>query len=119
MVAMAVTLPLLGVSPALPVVGGVLCLVSIAFAVLLNPASAELADAVERRGLTCYGAVYAIYNIAYGIGMMGASSLASVAAGPLGFVNTMLSASLVLLLCIPFLARGEREGAEAAAPGPT
>jgi MFS family permease len=114
MVGMAVTLPLLGISPALPVVGGVLCLVSVAFAALLNPASAELADAVERRGLTCYGAVYAIYNIAYGVGMMGASSLATAFASRLGFVGVMLCASVALLLCIPLFAGAEHDSAEAA-----
>ncbi|HTJ64608.1 MAG TPA: MFS transporter [Alphaproteobacteria bacterium] len=119
MIGMAVTLPLLGISPELPVVAGVLCLVSIAFAILLNPASAELGDAVEARGLTCYGAVYSIYNIAYGIGMMGASSLATALSGHLGFVGIMLCASAFLLLPIPLLLGGGREGAAAVTTGPT
>jgi hypothetical protein len=100
-------------------VAGVLCLLSIAFAILLNPASAELGDAVEARGLTCYGTVYSIYNIAYGIGMMGASSLATALSGHLGFVSIMLCASVMLLLPIPLLLGGARDGAKAVTASPT
>ena len=55
--------------------GAALCLVSIAFAFSLNPTSAELGNAVDRRGLSCYAAVYAVYNIAYSIGMIATSPL--------------------------------------------
>ena len=50
------------------------------FAFTLNPASAELGNAVDRRGLSCYAAVYAVYNIAYSVGMMATNGLAGIAA---------------------------------------
>ncbi|MCB8881470.1 MFS transporter [Acidisoma cellulosilytica] len=102
---MAVTLPLLGVSLSLPMIGLVLCLVSIALAFLLNPTAAELGYAVERRGLACYGAVYAVYNIAYSIGMMGASTLVVLPASSVSFSQIMLCAGLILLLLIPLVLR--------------
>ena len=58
-----------------------LCVVSVCYAFMLNPTSAELGNAVDRRGMTCYAAVYAIYNIAYAVGQMAASSFASAASG--------------------------------------
>ena len=102
-VAMAISLPLLGLTTGIVAAGLVLCLLSISFAFTLNPTSAELGNAVDRRGLSCYAAVYAVYNISYSVGMMATDALASVAAENLGFFNTLLCASGFLLLCIPML----------------
>jgi DHA1 family solute carrier family 18 vesicular amine transporter 1/2 len=101
-VAMACALPILGAVTNPVAVCGVLAVVSFSFAFLLNPTSAALADAVDRRGSTCYAAVYAVYNIAYSVGMIGASSFVSLAA-PLGIIGTYLCASGTLLLCAPLL----------------
>jgi hypothetical protein len=80
-----------------------LCLVSVAYAFMLNPTSAELGNAVDRRGLTCYSAVYAIYNIAYSVGMMATNAFASAAASSLGSLRTLLCVSAALILAVPFL----------------
>ena len=74
-----------------------------AFAFALNPTSAELGDAVDRRGLSCYAAVYAVYNIAYSIGMIATNVLAASAASSLGFQQVLLCASAALLVCVPLL----------------
>ena len=106
---MAVTLPLLGVAPTVFLSAAVLCCVNVGFAFLLNPTSAELGDAVERRGLSCYGAVYAIYNIAYAVGMMSASNLAALLSDRFSFFEILLSVSIILLLCVPvMLGAGKR-----------
>jgi MFS transporter, DHA1 family, solute carrier family 18 (vesicular amine transporter), member 1/2 len=102
-VGMAVTLPLLGVTQGILLTGAALCLVSIAFAFALNPTSAELGNAVDRRGLSCYAAVYAVYNIAYSIGMIATNALAASAASSLGFQQVLLCASAALLVCVPLL----------------
>ena len=102
-VAMAIALPLLGLTTGIVAAGIVLCLLSISFAFTLNPTSAELGNAVDRRGLSCYAAVYAVYNIAYSAGMMATDALASAVAENLGFFNTLLCASGFLLLCVPLL----------------
>ncbi len=101
MVGMALTLPLLSVSDAFGFILVALCLFSVFFALLINPTSAELGDAVERRGMACYAAVYSVYNVAYGVGMVGTSSVAAVIAARLGFFYTLLSVSLGLLVCVP------------------
>jgi hypothetical protein len=77
-----------------------LCLVSVAYAFMLNPTTAELGNAVDRRGLTCYSAVYAIYNIAYSLGMMSTDAFASAAASSLGFLPTLLCVGTVLSSCL-------------------
>jgi DHA1 family solute carrier family 18 vesicular amine transporter 1/2 len=104
--AMAITLPLLGLLPGIVLTGFGLCLVSMSFAFMLNPTSAELGNAVDRRGLTCYTAVYAVYNIAYSVGMMASNTVAT-AAGHLQFYQTLLCVSAVLILSLPLLVMGK------------
>jgi MFS transporter, DHA1 family, solute carrier family 18 (vesicular amine transporter), member 1/2 len=104
-VGMAITLPALGLLPGIVLTGFGLCLVSMSFAFMLNPTSAELGNAVDRRGLSCYTAVYAVYNIAYSVGMM-ASNAAASAASHLQFYQTLLCVSAVLIISLPLLFMG-------------
>jgi MFS transporter, DHA1 family, solute carrier family 18 (vesicular amine transporter), member 1/2 len=103
--AMAATLPLLATFKGIVMVCVALSLVNISFAFMLNPASAELANAVDRAGMSCYSAVYGVYNICYSIGMLGTAALASTAARWLSFWGVLLCASAILLLAIPLLAK--------------
>jgi MFS transporter, DHA1 family, solute carrier family 18 (vesicular amine transporter), member 1/2 len=96
--AMAATLPLLSASVEIILVGAAFCLVNVSYAFMLNPASAELAEAIDRSGKSNYTAVYAIYNVAYSIGMIVTTAIASQAAGVLGFGGTLLAVSAVLIL---------------------
>jgi MFS family permease len=101
--AMAITLPLLGLyEGAIPAAIG-LCVVSVCYAFMLNPTSAELGNAVDRRGLSCYAAVYAIYNIAYALGQMAASGFASASASQLSFFQVLLCVSGAMIIFIPVL----------------
>jgi hypothetical protein len=69
-IAMAFTLPFLALFKGVILVGITLSLVNISYAFMLNPASAELGNVVDRSGLSCYSACYAVYNIFYSIGML-------------------------------------------------
>jgi MFS transporter, DHA1 family, solute carrier family 18 (vesicular amine transporter), member 1/2 len=101
--AMAIALPLLGMyEGAIPTAIG-LCVVSVCYAFMLNPTSAELGNAVDRRGLSCYAAVYAIYNIAYAVGQMAASGFASASVSRLSFFQVLLCVSGALIIFIPVL----------------
>jgi MFS transporter, DHA1 family, solute carrier family 18 (vesicular amine transporter), member 1/2 len=102
-IAMAVTLPLLAIFQGVVLVCMSLVLVNISWAFMLNPASAELGNVVERSGLSCYSAVYAVYNVAYSVGMLATAGLASAAAHWLNFWGVLLSASAILLLSLPLL----------------
>src|SRR5271155_1566368 len=95
--AMAISLPFLSLSRGVVQAAIVLCVVSVCHAFMLNPTSAELGNAVDRRGMSCYAAVYAIYNIAYALGQMGSSAFASVASSRLTFLQTLLCVSLALI----------------------
>jgi DHA1 family solute carrier family 18 vesicular amine transporter 1/2 len=102
-IGMAVILPFLALFKGAIPVGITLSLANVAFAFMLNPASAELGNVVDRSGLSCYSAVYAVYNIFYSIGMLATAALASTAARLLGFSGVLLCASAVLLLSVFFL----------------
>ena len=115
-IAMAATLPLLAVFRGVVLIGITLSLINISYAFMLNPASAELGNVVDRSGTSCYSAVYAVYNIFYSIGMLGTAALASAAARLLNFWGVLLCASAILLLSVPFLVKtGPPGGAVAAA----
>jgi MFS transporter, DHA1 family, solute carrier family 18 (vesicular amine transporter), member 1/2 len=102
-IAMAATLPFLAFFKGVILVGITLSLVNIAYAFMLNPASAELGNVVDRSGMSCYSAVYAVYNIFYSIGMLATATLASAAARLLNFWGVLLCVSAILLLSLPFL----------------
>ena len=102
-VAMACALPMLAVFPGIVGAAVGFCIVSICYAFMLNPTSAELGNAVDRHGLTCYGAIYAVYNVAYALGQMAASSFASATASRLSFITILLCVSAALLLFTPLL----------------
>jgi MFS transporter, DHA1 family, solute carrier family 18 (vesicular amine transporter), member 1/2 len=80
-----------------------LCMLSAAFAFTLNPASAELGNAVDRRGMSCYSAVYAVYNITYSAGMMATNALAATATRWASVPQILFGAGVVLLVCSPLL----------------
>jgi MFS family permease len=117
-VGMAFTLPLLAlVKGPLPATA-LLCLVSMAFALALNPTSAAMGNAVDRLGLGSYASVFALYNIAYSFGMMGASAIASAFSGILTTCRTFLCLSVLLLGSLPLLTAIEPKAAEMASfPG--
>ena len=117
MIGMAISLPLLSAAQGFAFTLIVLCLIGVFFAMLLNPTAAELGDAIERRGLTCYAIVYAVYNIAYAIGMVGTSSVAAAVAARAGFLVTMLLVSICLLVCAPAMLAATRPAAVAAPSG--
>lgn len=112
MVGMGISLPLLSVSDNFWFLLAVLCLIGIFFGMLINPTSAELGDAVERRGLTCYPVVYSVYNIAYAVGMIGTSSFAAAIAARIGFFFTLLLVSVALLGCAPLMLLATRTRAQ-------
>jgi len=104
--AMAITLPFLGLGNGAVAAAVGLCAISVCYAFMLNPTSAELGNAVDRRGMSCYAAVYAIYNIAYAVGQMAASGFASAASTRLSFLQVLLCVSGALIVFVPLLMLG-------------
>ena len=115
MTGMGLTLPLLSAFDSFWFILAALCLVGVFFALLINPTAAELGEAVERRGLSCYPAVYSVYNVAYSVGMVGTSSVAASVAARIGFFHTLLIVGICMLACVlPLLAatRPRRAGVD-------
>jgi MFS transporter, DHA1 family, solute carrier family 18 (vesicular amine transporter), member 1/2 len=106
-IAMVVTLSLLAVFRGAILVAIGLSLVNASFAFMINPASAELGNVVDRSGASGYSAVYAVYNICYSMGMLGTALLASAAARLLNFRAVLLCAGAILLLSIPILVKAD------------
>jgi MFS transporter, DHA1 family, solute carrier family 18 (vesicular amine transporter), member 1/2 len=102
-IAMAFTLPFLGLFKGVILVGITVSLANIWYAFMLNPASAELGNVVDRSGLSCYAACYAVYNIFYSVGMLGTAALVSAATRWLSFQSVLLCAAVILLLFVPLL----------------
>jgi len=101
--AMALTIPLVAVSYNIFVVAAAAALVNISYAMLLNPQSAELGDIVEGRGLHCYCAVYSVYNVAYSVGTIATSAIASALLPHFSTQIVFLCLGGVMLLTIPVL----------------
>lgn len=119
MISMAIALPLLAAFSSTYSLGFILCLVSMSYAFVLNPTSAELANAVDRRGLSCYTMVYAVYNIAYSLGMMAADLFAATLAEHLSFLHSLMIMSAVMLAGTPLFAKSlsrADQGVEDACP---
>jgi MFS transporter, DHA1 family, solute carrier family 18 (vesicular amine transporter), member 1/2 len=116
--AMAATLPLLAAFRQIALTGLALCLVNCAFAFILNPASAELGNEVDRAGMSSYCAAYAVYNIVYSVGMLATTAVTSAVARSLGFLGVLLCVSTVLVLCTPLLMLPNSPGLLASQPRP-
>jgi MFS transporter, DHA1 family, solute carrier family 18 (vesicular amine transporter), member 1/2 len=100
----AIVMPLLALSPNMLMGGVVLCLVTIGYAFTINPTSAELGDAVDRRGSTSYAVAYAVYNLAYSLGMVAVDSYLEFVTSeahqlPLLYILSIVSGLFVF--CIP------------------
>jgi len=102
-VAMAFTIPLVAISYNIFAVAAAAALVNISYAMLLNPQSAELGDIVESRGLQCYCAVYSVYNVAYSVGTIATSAIASALLPHFSTQIVFLCLGGGMLLTIPVL----------------
>jgi multidrug resistance protein len=103
LVLMAASLPLVALPRSVFWAGAALTLTSILYAFALNPTFSELAEAVERRGTGGYASVYAVYNLAYAVGMIGSTVLAGVLTSHLSFWTALLLTSLIMLCSVPLL----------------
>jgi sugar phosphate permease len=116
-IAMALTLPFLGIFTRVYLIGITASLANVWYAFMLNPASAELGNVADRSGMSCYSAVYAVYNVFYSVGMLATAALVSGAMRLLGFWGVLLPASVILLLSVLVLIRfAAPQSATAGAP---
>jgi hypothetical protein len=69
----------------------------------MNPTLAELADAADRVLPGAYASVYAVFNIAYALGMIGADILVDPLAEHFSLLVGYLGVSVVLVASVPLL----------------
>src|SRR5215212_2816351 len=116
LIAMAVTLPLLAVSDAVLWAGAILILVNVSYGFAMNPSLSELADTVDRRGARGYGAVYAVYNVAYGVGTIGSNFLGGAINAVTSFLAALVGTSAIILVGLLLVYLLRPRGATAAHP---
>jgi MFS transporter, DHA1 family, solute carrier family 18 (vesicular amine transporter), member 1/2 len=103
---MAIALPLLGIVQGIIATAAAVCVVSVCYAFMLDPTTADLGNAADRRGMTCYSAAYAVFNVAYAIGMVAIDVTSSVAVAHPDFPQVLpLCVSVALMFATPFLWR--------------
>jgi DHA1 family solute carrier family 18 vesicular amine transporter 1/2 len=103
LILMAIGMPLLALAPNLILAAAMLCLVSAAYAFAMNPTLTELAEAVDRCAPGAYASVYAVFNIAYSIGMIGGDVVAGSLAHHFSLFAGFLALSVILLASLPLL----------------
>ncbi|MBV9543728.1 MAG: MFS transporter [Chloroflexi bacterium] len=103
LVLLALALPLLALPVSIVAITGILMLVNVAYGVAMNPSLSELADAVDRRGISAYGAVYALYNVGYAAGQMGGNLLGGLVATSVSFLGALVLTSMLLLVSVPLI----------------
>lgn len=100
----AIVMPMLALSPNAELAGVVLCLITVSYALTINPTSAELGDAVDRRGSKSYAVAYAIYNLAYALGMIAVDAYVQFvtdARHHLQLLHILLIMSALFVICVP------------------
>ena len=113
----ALVLPLLALSPNIFAATVVLCLITVSYAFTINPTSAELGDAVDRRGSSSYAIAYAVYNLAYSLGMIAVDAYIEFVTDDshkLELFQILAIMSVLFLICIPiFTMKGKTKNSDA------
>jgi MFS family permease len=113
-VASALTLPLAAIPTTWWGEAAALAGFGFALAFLLAPTLPEIAAACERNGAVAFGAAYAVFNLAYAVGMAGGQVAGGELAAVVGFRTTLISFSAIALAYLPVLLR--RSNSVAAIP---
>lgn len=82
-----------------------------ALAFLLAPTLPEIAAACERNGAEAFGAAYAVFNLAYAVGMVAGQVTGGELATVVGFPLTMIAFSVLALAYLPVLLRRDNHAA--------
>jgi DHA1 family solute carrier family 18 vesicular amine transporter 1/2 len=85
-----------------------------ALAFLLAPTLPDIAAACERSGTTAFGAAYAVFNLAYAVGMVAGQVAGGELAATLGFGPTLLIFSGLAAAYVPLAVRQPPASAETA-----
>jgi MFS transporter, DHA1 family, solute carrier family 18 (vesicular amine transporter), member 1/2 len=102
-VVMAVALPALALPASVFLITGVLVLLNVSYGVVMNPSLSELAEVVDHRGTSAYGAVYVIYNVGFSVGQIGSTLVGGALSSSVSFLGALVVTSLVLLGCVPVI----------------
>jgi multidrug resistance protein len=110
--AVACTLPIAGRMWSFESAIGLGILQSAAFSIVITPSLAYMADAVSASGQGAFGVAYGLYNMAWGVGLLGGPALGGFLFERMGFSRLTLAWAPVLALATMLLARA-RSGSEA------
>lgn len=103
MILLGVSLILLPFTDTKPAIAGALVLQGIGSAIAVTPNSPEMAEILERMNSKDYGQVYALYNVAYSIGMLVGPTVAGGLYDGFGFMVCMLAFAIGMFLWTPVM----------------
>jgi multidrug resistance protein len=101
----ACTLPLLGVTVSYLVTIACFVLNTIAMALVITPSLTYMAEAVSTAGAGSFGVGYGLYNMAWGVGLLGGPALSGFLFERMGFVRLTIVWAPALLIVTWLLAR--------------
>jgi len=105
LVLMACVLPLLSRAWSYPSAIGLYALQAVTMACVITPSLAYMAEAVSQAGVGSFGVAYGLYNVAWGVGLLGGPALGGFLFERMGFAWLALLWSPVLVVVTVLLAR--------------
>ncbi|MFN2431644.1 MAG: MFS transporter [Gemmatimonadota bacterium] len=114
----ALLLPLLALPAGALAAAAVMVALWPALGMTITPALALMGDAASRARLESFGVVYGLYNVAWGVGLLGGPAAGGFLLERLGFATLLLAWSPALLACTLAIAVASRDSrAVAGRPG--
>jgi DHA1 family solute carrier family 18 vesicular amine transporter 1/2 len=105
LVLVACVLPSLSLAWSYPSAIGLYALQAVTMACVITPSLAYMAEAVSQAGVGSFGVAYGLYNVAWGVGLLGGPALGGFLFERMGFAWLALLWSPVLLVVTVLLAR--------------
>jgi DHA1 family solute carrier family 18 vesicular amine transporter 1/2 len=105
LVLVACVLPLLSRAWSYPSAIGLYALQTVTMACVITPSLAYMAEAVSQGGVGSFGVAYGLYNVAWGVGLLGGPALGGFLFERMGFAWLALVWSPVLVVVTVLLAR--------------
>lgn len=100
----AVFVPCLGLAHSYPSALGLFLLAAAGAAIVITPSLAYMGEATSDAGIRSFGVAYGLYNLAWGVGLLGGPALGGFLYEQIGFARLLLSWSPPLLLVMFVLA---------------
>ncbi len=108
MIGSALVLPMLSLAASFRSAIAVMVIMQLAFGMFVTPSMAYFAQLASYAGVTAYGVVYGVYNMAWAVGLMAGPAIGGFLFERIGFTPLMIVWSVMLLAAAWVLRRAPR-----------